>query len=723
MNRIPGIAFGAAAWLTAIAAAAAPPPELSVSAWADAHRVIAAESGARITGQWRTDFMPFLRRPMDVSGVNDPSASVWVRWSAKTGKTQIPLNAVLHAIDTEPRSIMTVCPSLGEAQRFEREVFTPAVNASPKVRVQVMASTSRSGEGSTTRYKRFRNGFNRIVSASTEKELQASDIGLLVFEEPSSFPADTGGRGDPIRQARARTIAWGDEAKELGGGTPKFVGDCRVSEEVERRTLERYYLPCPHCGTYQLLLWENMARQPSGRPYFQCAGTECGAEIHETARETMLARGQWIACFVSTNALNPVPPTAFAPEALPQWQARDTEGRDPSFDGIWQAYSPLAEWSRIWREWDEAAGDPEKLAVFTQQVLGRPFEPVYERPKADPLFEAREPAARLARLTPGAIPEWAWTIFFSGDLQGYGIRWSVYAVGPGPDGATGRRYARIDGGLIAIPPVDPRAWTELAQLTRRTYEGPHIKPIGFDRKGIDTGGHHTSQAYAFCATHRDVWALKGGRDRAALPLTRGQNVKGRVGARTRVSLPLHLIGTHKLKKDVYFGLSQTLAGIDAQTHLPGSLTLPATATRAEFAELTAEVLLPPDPAKRRREEEWVRQPAAQPNEELDLAVYALALAWSYLPDRMGAEDWAKLVAERRRDVATVDALPLEAAWTPSLFQSATDATLPVPVVPEAPDGGGSSDRAGTVSRDAVPAQPSTSARALIERMMARNRTE
>lgn len=665
-QAFPGLAVGWSVMLSALAASAAPPPELNVPDWSDEHRKISPESGARLTGDWRSSFAPYMVRPMIVAGVDDPAPKVWMRWSAKTGKTQVALNAILHAIDTAPRSIAIISPTLQKAQDLEREVVAPAIRATTKVSAKVMATKSRSGDGSTTRHKRFRGGFLKIINGGSESELQQSDVGLVVFEEPASYKRDVGGRGSPIKQGRGRTWAWGDDAKEIGGGTPGFVGDCMVTEELELGTVERFYLPCPHCGARQVLLWENL-QLFEGRPHFLCQAPGCGALIGHEHKTAMLAAAYadgppwfgWVPCFESANPDNPAPPPCFPAEDIDRWRARDLEGRFPSFDGIWQAYSPFTHWPRILQEFDSAqrSGNPEDLVTFYQQVLGRPFESAYDRPARERLFDQREAAARLAQVTRGQVPPWAWALTLTVDVQGDRLEWVVWAWGQG------RRGARIDAGVIPIRPEDSRAWAELAEITQRTYEGPHLRPLGFDRIGVDTGGHHTNEAYLFCSGRPNTMALKGASKMDALPLAQGSVVRARIGGRTVARTQLYLVGSHKVKKSVYFGLAQTLAGVDLAEHLPGSLTLEAEATERDYAQLTAEVLLPPDPGKGRKVETWERQPAGAANEQLDLCVYAWALAWSFLPDSMRDADWDRLIATRRRDPSAPDAAPLERLMT------------------------------------------------------------
>ncbi|MDP1555862.1 MAG: hypothetical protein Q8L84_10415, partial [Hyphomonas sp.] len=59
------LVHGAGVVFAAAAIAAAPPPELTVSEWADQNRMISADSGAKFPGRWSTDRTPYLREPMD----------------------------------------------------------------------------------------------------------------------------------------------------------------------------------------------------------------------------------------------------------------------------------------------------------------------------------------------------------------------------------------------------------------------------------------------------------------------------------------------------------------------------------------------------------------------------------------------------------------------------------------------------------------------------------
>lgn len=655
LRKIDGLAYGASVVFSGLAALRLE-AELDVADWSDKYRVISGESGSPHAGPWRTSLTPYLREVMECAGVDHPASRVSMRASAQIGKSQWLLNAAFHCIDTAPRSIMVAAPSLSKAQAWNREQWDPAVEATERMALKVLATKSRSGDESTTFHKRFRGGFLKIISAGSAKELQSSTIGLMIYEEITDFELDVGGRGDPVEQLRARTFAWGDEAKELAASTPGEKGKCRISDMVEAGDFRFYFVQCPHCGHFFVFDIVDLT-EDEGRAVF--AAPCCGSLIGEEHKTKMLAGGHWLKCFDAEDPEEDPAPNrrGISPAELEHFKKRGSAGRAPSFN-LWQAYSPFRSWQLIWRDWQEARQDPAKLRTFSQQVLGEPFEAAHDRPKAEALQEASgsKNAKRFGKVERGKVPDWACVLIGSADVQGDRLEWAAYAFGPG------RRMARIDRGVIPHSPDTPQAWLELGMIASREYEGAQVGPLRFDRFGVDTGGHHTQEAYRF-ALRAGVIAIKGKpNDPDAPPLTLGSRVrvKGENGKRLG-RVPLHLVGTHLLKKAIYSGFQHTLAFAaddHADSLAPGVILFEPDATGEDFKQATAEVLVQ-DVVRGRRVAYWDRQPKGAANEQLDLAVYALALAIAFGIDKLNAEGWQALFAQRAKDPALIDAGPLE----------------------------------------------------------------
>lgn len=67
-----------------------PPPELTLSQWADRYRMLSAESSAE-PGRWHTDKAPYQREIMDAIG-DAHIRRVVIMCAAQLGKTELLLN-------------------------------------------------------------------------------------------------------------------------------------------------------------------------------------------------------------------------------------------------------------------------------------------------------------------------------------------------------------------------------------------------------------------------------------------------------------------------------------------------------------------------------------------------------------------------------------------------------------------------------------------------------
>jgi len=93
----------------AAARSLAPRKPLTVSQWADAHRVLSPKGSAE-PGQWRTDRNPLLREPMDALSARSPVREVVLMWPIQIGKTEVALNFIGYSMDHDPGPMMVALP-------------------------------------------------------------------------------------------------------------------------------------------------------------------------------------------------------------------------------------------------------------------------------------------------------------------------------------------------------------------------------------------------------------------------------------------------------------------------------------------------------------------------------------------------------------------------------------------------------------------------------------
>lgn len=649
-DQFPALPNGRAVLFRALEAASRPVDELTISEWADRHRIVSAESGSPWPGPFRTSRVPYLREPQDCLHPDHPARRVTARWAAQLGKSTAIENWFCYIVDQAPGSMMIVLPTLEEATKFNRVKLQPTIEATPRVEHKVLPVNSRDEQGSTTAFKKFAGGFCQIVNAGSSKGLQMVSIKYLAMDEVTGYPRDVDGRGSPRDQARARQKMYGDLAKEWQGSTPGVSDECAITADFEAGDRRYFYVPCPHCGTFHPLAPDAMRGPDPERDlpsHFRCP--KCDGVILDGHKGQMLEAGVWVATRVADGAA--AVPALLPPDQLTAWACPPCEGRcrdwQPSYH-LWAAYAPRERWSEIWERWQTAATDTTKLRTFYQQDLALPYDPGGETVSWDAIVDA----ARLHDFPARVVPPGAGLLVSAADVQSYAIKWVVYAIGP-----RGQRWL-IDRDVFAgAPDQSDEPWIALADALGRTYPTAGGAPKGIDLSGVDAG-FTTDRVYRFCAGRPNVYALDG-RPSSGLPwlgTPSKRDIKDGKG-RMVAKVLLYPVGAYDVKTEVTASLLNYTQGPAADGQWPrNTLHLPATLCDEPFAkELTAEVLTEPEArlksanSKARRmisaraKREWEKIPGRQ-NDWFDATVYAFALAWHLeRRRRLTAETWNDLI--------------------------------------------------------------------------------
>jgi phage terminase large subunit GpA-like protein len=661
----------------ALARSARPIDELTVSQYADRYRKVSAESGSPWKGDWRTDRMPHLREPMDCLHPDHPSKLVVLKWAAQLGKTEIGVNWFAFIVDRAPGTVLTLLPSLDEMLKYNRVKLQPTIDVSPELRLRVRKENQRDEASSTSSFKRFAGGWNQITTASSSKGLQMISVRYLIAEEITGYPFDTDNRGDPLEQAKARQKAYTGNLKRLFSSTPGHKATCRISALFDAGDRRRRYVPCPDCGTFQLLT--PAAMQPPSEATnwlasFNCLS--CGFIMEEHHRDEMFARGEWI----STRPIpsddpeaEPVPVTeAIQPAHMDRYRCPPMEGRcreyEPSY-ALWTAYSPVESWQSLWEAWEEAKKSQVTLKTFTQQSLGEPWEDGASEVQHEKLHRAREEIAPGLATADHPI----WTGFI--DCQGDRLVWSIWAWGPMTQGVLMAR------GIIPHAPETPEAVAGIDELLSRTWPAATGGIVEVVRWGIDGSNWSNWVRSVGSGRGHKLWVCEGAEKRNApiLGTPKRLAIKDKFG-RVLAKALVYPTGVFELKHTIMRGLRQFVAGpMESGAYLPGTLRLPRDLVDESFCkQITAEVCIDPAQeakgnARRKLHEKpgdnrvWVKR-AGQANEELDIVVGCRAIAWSLGVDTMNAAGWAKWRERLAPPEAVADlfsAAPLAAAAKPA----------------------------------------------------------
>jgi len=609
----------------------APDPLVTVDQWAEEARFVAAE-GSPHPGKWRTELVPYAAEIMHELSLSRPCREVILKKSAQVAGTEIGINAFGTIACRTPAAIMIVLPTDDDVFRYVRTKLEPTIEATPELREKVATQKSRDEKGSTTTMKKFPGGFCLLTGANSSSGLQMVSVRALLLEEVSEYPFDVDGRGDPVDLALKRTTAYTEMRKVFWNSTPALKGMCRISAKYDDSDQRRYFVPCPHCGVYQILKFERLEWRSDIKPHgahFVCLAHGCVIEAHHKRR--IVAAGWWLKTYAGQDS----PGELVEPLDLEMHRARPSRGREPGF-AIWQAYSPFVPWDDTVAEYLASRGNPIKEKAFSQQALGEPYEEKGDSPDYLKLFARREDW-KLGQLPPGVL-------FLTGaaDVQAGRIEWAVWGWG------IGKSSWLVDKGVVEGDTSDLAVYQGLGEVLTRTYETPHGRRLGIEAFAIDTG-YNTQTVYAWVRRQGPrVMAVDGrpGHLTAALGTPRTQEVTWK-GERLKRGVLLWPVGTWSLKAEFYANLQKTIAGPDPFGNCaPGYVHFPADGVdEAYLQQCTAEYLETRETRNGVQVRAWML-PRGVRNEALDIRVYATAAAVHLGMERWTPADWLKIAGER-----------------------------------------------------------------------------
>jgi phage terminase large subunit GpA-like protein len=194
-------------WLPeTVAAGWRPEPRLTVSAWADQHRVLSTMAAE--PGPWRTDRTPYLRAILDALSVRSPVRKVVLMKAAQLGGTEAALCWLGYIMHHAPGPFLFVEPTVELAKRLSRQRLDDLIAETPVLRSRVRSPRSRDA-GNTVLLKTFPGGVVVLTGANSAVGLRSMSARFLCFDEVDAYPSDVEGEGDPIAlaEARARTFS------------------------------------------------------------------------------------------------------------------------------------------------------------------------------------------------------------------------------------------------------------------------------------------------------------------------------------------------------------------------------------------------------------------------------------------------------------------------------------------------------------------------------------
>jgi len=587
-----------------------PDADLTVSQWADAHRMLGSRASAE-PGRYRTARTPYMREIMDALSPSSAVQRVVFMKAAQVGATEAGNNWIGFAIHHAPGPMLAVQPTVELAKRNSRQRIDPLIEESGALRERVKPARSRDA-GNTMLSKEFAGGILIMTGANSAVGLRSTPARYIFLDEVDAYPASADEEGDPVTLAEARSLTFAHRRKVFLVSTPTIRGLSRIEREYEASDQRRFFVPCPHCHQFQWLKFDRL-RWEKGRPEaaeYHCEGCERPiAEHHKTA---MLEAGEWRA-------------TATA--------------ADPGTVGyhLSALYSPIGwlSWERIVRAWEAAQGSDEAIRAFRNTILGETWVETGEAPDWSRLYDRRE------AWKPGIVPAGGLFLTAGADVQKDRIEVDVWAWGRGGTSWLVDHIV-IDGG-----PDHQGAWAELTKLLDRTWAHQNGAHLQLAKLAIDTG-YEAPVVYAWSRRQgvAQVSPVKG-----VEGFNRSSPVSGPTyvdvtdaGKRLRRGARLWTVAVSTFKAETYrhLGLPRPTKEELAEgvQFPPGTVHLPDWVDSEWLKQLVAEELVTVRTKRGFARLEW--QKLRERNEALDCRVYARAAAWIVGSDRWSEARWVDL---------------------------------------------------------------------------------
>jgi len=576
-----------------------PRERISVSEWADRHRMLTSEQSS-IPGRWRTALHPMLREIMDFWTRGGREHEMVVMKSSQSGLTEAVNNAIGYAMDRNPGPMMVLLPTEQKRDEWKAQKLDPVLRSTPRVADILGKRKSRDAANRKDRVD-FPGGFLMLTGGNSPSSYDQVSIRDLVMDDLDRFPEIIGRGHDPVDRGRGRTKAFPHKYKLALISTPTVEGISLIHREWLNSDQRRYHVRCPHCHELQVLRWQHLQydrhrNQPKSAWY---ACPECGAVIQEHHKQKMLEGGTWIATNPGSRRRGYHINALYIPAGLgPSWLDLATKWNEIHHDPVSGA---------------RRTPEPGQLMAFLNEELGEVWQ---DRSSS---INANELEQRKDDTPAGEIPPGVLALTLGIDTQDNWLDVSLIGWREWQDGRpawTTLDWLQIHGDTASREP-----WDQLEAYINREWTNAYGRTLRPRAAAIDNRGHRGEHVKAFIqrpTLQIPVYRVQGStRIMSEFIASSARDAERTSAGKTlRNAYGIWNIGTESVKDMIYSGLHADKELPPEERRFRFNAGLPT----EYFNGLLSEVKNPKTHRyEQRRGAEFKR------NEPLDGLVYAIAI--------------------------------------------------------------------------------------------------
>lgn len=454
----------------------------------------------------------------------------------KSSQSAASVNAIVAfgwKVQNMPGNCLYVIDTISQAKDFSTERIDTLLRSIPHTNGEI--ELREKGQRALT--KSFANCSFYLTGAQAIGSITNKPIAWAIGDEVERHPISNG--ATTTGQLRAR-LTGSDDSKLLQFSSPESAAQyeedaaghlnwiplqgTQLHNEYLSGTQEKCHVPCPYCGHYQELVWENLK-------YSHCLSQDSLIEgVRPIYDQKMLDNDVYILC--ESELCRATGPDSTAPTACPEalthnhgkilerfkpwmvaigrhrWiptplhlrEQRDIYPqpyhlrRSANISSLYDIAFRSLRWGNLAREWIDAQGDPTKLRFFINHRLGRASQPrklatVSESELAphishDPLYRRMHLQDDTKRLRHTRLPIVPHHISLFADAQQTVIKWTLVCYSKEERCPQTERILRkageifvLDWGVIIFD--NERNWhQELDDLTDTIFFPPDGSPGG-----------------------------------------------------------------------------------------------------------------------------------------------------------------------------------------------------------------------------------------------------
>lgn len=292
-------------------------PRLQQNAWqwAESDRNIylrPTTESQNYSGPYRSDLTPHTRILMEFAtdqysenvempaGSSDTWDEIFIMKSSQSGFTLAALVVITYFAANRPCNIIYTIDSVPEARRISKTRLQPMLMDCPATAERIKEA----GDDLQNLTFYLRGLTVYFMGSYSPGAMANKSAGLVIADELDNHDEQPQGEANSIDLLR-------DRLKRVIGGKliafskPKTDTDI-TNQEYLTGTRHKCFVPCPHCGHYQELVWENVRYQHCKNDkgewdltrvlketYYECEHADCRRAITEEQKPWMMERHRW----------------------------------------------------------------------------------------------------------------------------------------------------------------------------------------------------------------------------------------------------------------------------------------------------------------------------------------------------------------------------------------------------------------------------------------------